>query len=212
MKAKHVVLAMLATGALAAPATASAATVSVNQECFAENDDITLTGSGFTPNTTVTLTLDGTTSAVDSDATGAFVTTLTAPELALKHPGAQQVTISVRDTTSGEELATSVNVAKTGVDAFPTRSRPHKRITWYITGFVGSAVYGHWRFKGRTRADHRMGVPKGPCGVLKVKARQIEASRVRFGLWTIQFDFNKHYKPNASPRTAVTVNVFPTFR
>jgi hypothetical protein len=211
MNAKHAVLAALVAGALAAPASASAATVSVNQDCFAENSDITLTGSGFTPNAIVTLTLDGTTSAVDSDATGAFVTTLTAPSLAMKHPGAQQVTISVRDTTSGEELATPVNVARLGVDAFPARSRPHKRITWYITGFVGRALYGHWRFKGKTRADHRMGVPKGPCGVLKVKARQIEASRVRFGLWTVQFDFNKHYKRGASPRTAVTVNVFPTF-
>jgi hypothetical protein len=212
MKAKHAVLAAFAVGALAAPATASAAAVSVNQQCFAENSDITLTGSGFTPNAIVTLTLDGTTSSVDSDATGAFVTTLTAPSLALKHPGAQQVTIGVRDTTSGEELSTPVDVAKAGVDAFPARARPHKRITWYITGFVGRAVYGHWRFKGRTRADHRMGVPKGPCGVLKVKARQIEARRVRFGHWTVQFDFNKHYKPGASPRAAVTVNVFPTFR
>jgi hypothetical protein len=211
MKATHAVLAALVGGALAAPAAASAAALSVDQQCFSESSDITLTGSGFTPNATVTLTLDGTTSAVDSDAMGAFVTTLTAPSLSLKHPGARQVTISARDTASGEELATPVNVAKLGVDAFPVRSRPHKRITWYITGFVGRAVYGHWRFKGKTRANHRMGVPKGPCGVLKVKARQIEAGRVRFGLWTVQFDFNKHYKPGASPRTAVTVNVFATF-
>ena len=50
-----------------------------------------------------------------------------------------------------------------------------------------------------------MGVPKGPCGVLKVKARLIEASRVRFGLWKVQFDFNRPTRSGASPR-AITVS------
>jgi hypothetical protein len=69
----------------------------------------------------------------------------------------------------------------------------------------------HWRIRGKTRADHRMGVPQGPCGVLHVKARQIEANRVLFGTWTVQFDFNRHYDKNAAPRASVKISVFRTF-
>ncbi len=56
-----------------------------------------------------------------------------------------------------------------------------------------------------------MGVPKGPCGVLKAKARQIEATHVLFGRWTVQFDFNRHYDKNAAPRAFVKIDVIRTF-
>ena len=54
-----------------------------------------------------------------------------------------------------------------------------------------------------------MGVPQGPCGVLNAKARQIEANHVLFGLWTVQFDFNRHYDKHAAPRASVRINVYP---
>ena len=189
-----VVLAASAAGAPRRPPTASGAAVSVNQQCFAETQRIMLTGSRFTPNATATPALDGTTSSVDSDATGVFVTTLTARSLAPAHPGAQQVTIDVRDTTSGEEFTTPVSVAKAGVDHSPARARPHKRITWYIVGFVGRAVYGHWRFKSKTRADHRMGVPKGPCGGAQGQGPPDRGQPGPLRPWTLQFDFSRHYK------------------
>jgi hypothetical protein len=54
-------------------------------------------------------------------------------------------------------------------------------------------------------------VPQGPCGVLHVKARQIEANHVLFGIWTVQFDFNRRYDKNATPRASVKITVFRTF-
>jgi hypothetical protein len=212
MKARYAVLTALVTAVLSAPASASAAAIAVDHECYAEGGTIAVTGSGYTPGAIITLTLGGTTSSADADETGAFTTTLSAPSTTLKHPGAQQTTLTSRDTSSGEETAATINVAKTGVDGVPGQSKPHKRITWNLAGFPGiKAIYGHWRIRGKTRADHRMGVPKGPCGVLHVKARQIEAKRVLFGLWTVQFDFNRRYDKHATPRATVKINVFRTF-
>jgi hypothetical protein len=210
MRARYAAYAMAAV--FGAPATASAADVTVDQPCYAEGRTIMASGSGYTPNSIATLTLDGTTYSADTDATGSFSTTLSAPTTALKHPGAQQYTLSARDVDSGAETNTTINVAKTGVDGFPGQSKPHKRITWNIAGFPGQkAIYGHWRFGGKTRANHRMGVPKGPCGVLRVKARQIEANKIRFGTWTVQFDFNRVYDKHAAPRATVKITVFRTF-
>jgi hypothetical protein len=195
-----------------APASASAADVTVNQECYAENGSIRVDGSGYSPNSIATLTLDGTTSSADTDATGTFSTVLTAPVTSLEHPGAARYTLSTRDVDSGAETSTTIMVAKVGVDAFPLTAKPHARITWFFGGLPSQkAIYGHWRFGGKTRANHRMGQPQGPCGVLKVKARQIEARKIRFGKWTVQFDHNRGYDKLAKPRVKVTINVFRTF-
>lgn len=214
MTAKHAALLALVGGVLAAPASASAAAITVNQQCYAESHAITISGSGFTPNATASVSGGGISAAATTDATGSFTTTAVAPLTTLKHPGAQQITLTATDDSIGQAVATTqVNVAKLGVDGVPARSRPHRRITWNIAGFIGGkAVYGHWRFKGKTRANHRMGVPRGPCGVLKVKARQIEARKVRFGRWKVQFDFKKRYSKTSSPRAIVSITVFRTFK
>jgi len=210
MRARYAAYAMAAI--FGAPASASAADVTVDQPCYAENRPIGVAGSGYTPSSIATLTLDGTTSSADTDATGAFSTSLTAPTTTLGHPGAQQYTLSTRDVDSGAEASTTIMVAKLGVDAVPATAKPHSRITWFFGGFPSQkAIYGHWRFGGKTRANHRMGQPQGPCGVLKAKARQIEASKIRFGTWTVQFDHNRGYDKYAKPRVTVKINVFRTF-
>jgi hypothetical protein len=215
MKAKIAAFAAVVAGVLAAPAGASAAAITADQQCYPEKEGaVTIAGSGFTPNATASVTGGAISVSAPTDATGSFTTTFAAPATTLKHPGAQTMTLTGADDATGQAVATTqINVAKRGVDGVPARSRPHKRITWNLAGFVGgAAVYGHWRFKGKTRANHRMGVPSGPCGVLKTKARQIEASKLRFGLWTVQFDFNKTFKADATPRASVAINIFRTFK
>jgi len=211
MTARYVVLSALVTAVLGAPASASAAAITVDQGCYAEGGLITISGSGFTPNSIATFTIGGTTSSADTDENGSYTGQIDAPDTTLKHPGAQQMTLSSKDTNTFEEVSTQINVARTGVDGVPGRSKPHKRITWNLAGFPGiKAIYGHWRIRGKTRGDHRMGVPKGPCGVLHVKARQIEAP-VLFGVWTVQFDFNRRYDKHATPRASVKISVIRTF-
>lgn len=199
--------------ALAVPAGASAAELAVDQDCYAENvGQIEVTGSGYTPGSATTLVLGSATATVTADATGAFTAGLTPPPVSLKHPGARQLTLTATDAV-GVAASTPVNIVKPGADGVPSTSRPHRRIMWNIAGFPSSskAVYGHWRIHGRTRANHRMGVPKGPCGVLHVRARQIEAKRVRFGIWLVQFDLNRAFDRHAVPRATVRIKVSPRF-
>jgi hypothetical protein len=215
MKAKIAAFAAVVAGVLGAPAGASAAAITPDQQCYPETEGtVTIVGSGFTPNASASVTGGAVSVSAPTDATGSFTTTFTAPATTLKHPGAQTMTLTGTDGATGQAVATTqINIAKRGVDGVPARSRPHKQITWNLAGFVGGvAVYGHWRFKGKTRANHRMGVPTGPCGVLKTKARQIEASSLRFGLWTVQFDFNKTFKANATPRASVAITIFRTLK
>jgi hypothetical protein len=212
MTARYAVLTALATAVLSAPASASAAAIAVDQGCYAEGGLITISGSGFTPNSIATFTIGGTTSSADTDENGAFSGQIDAPDTTLKHPGAQQMTLTSKDTNTFEEVSAQVNVAKVDVDTVPAQSKPHKRITWNIAGYPNQkAMYGHWRFHGKTRGNHRMGVPQGPCGVLHVKARLLEASPVRFGRWTEQFDFNRKYDKHAEPRIVVPITIFRTF-
>jgi hypothetical protein len=215
MKAKIAAFAAVLAGVLVAPAGASAAAITPDQPCYVETTGaVTIAGSGFTPNATASVTGGTISASAPTDATGAFTVTVVAPATTLKHPGAQTITLTGTDDATGQAVATTqINLVKRGVDGVPTRSKPHKRITWNLAGFVGgSPVYGHWRFKGKTRANHRMGVPKGPCGVLKTKARQIEAGKLRFGLWTVQFDFNKTFKADATPRASVAITIFRTLK
>ncbi|TML09353.1 MAG: hypothetical protein E6G41_00235 [Actinobacteria bacterium] len=195
-----------------APASASATDVAVDQPCYAQGRAMEVSGSGYTPNSIATLTVGGTTTSADTDATGAFTTSLSAPMTALELPGAVQFTLAAHDVDSGADTSTTINVARVGVDALPRTAKPHARITWYLAGFPSQkAIYGHWRFGGKTRANHRMGFPSGPCGVLTAKARQIEAKRIRFGTWTVQFDHNRVYDKHAQPSVIAKVRVSRTF-
>lgn len=199
--------------ALGAPAGASAAELAVNQDCYAENvGEVKVTGTGFTPGSATAIVLGSANTTVPADADGNISAALTPPMTTLRHPGAQQLTLTATDAV-GVAAGTPVNIVKPGADGVPSTSRPHQRIMWNIAGFPSSskAVYGHWRIHGKTRANRRMGVPKGPCGVLHVRARQIEAKRVRFGIWLVQFDLDRVFARHTVPRATVKIKVARTF-
>jgi len=217
MIARQAALTVLAAALLAAPAGASGATIAVDHDCYVESTPgqtsaITANGSGYTPSASATLVLNGTANSVPTDINGNFTTMLAAPSTKLVHPGAQQYSLTATDDTTAAAATTAVHVTKPGVDGVPSRSKPHARITWNIAGFPGQkAIYGHWRFGGKTRANHRMGHPHGPCGVLHARARQVEAKRIRFGMWTVQFDFNRAFDRFAAPRASLKIRVTKTF-
>src|SRR4051794_27174734 len=217
MTVRQAALTALATGLLAAPAPAAGATIAVDHDCYVQSTPgqpsaIGANGSGYTPNATATVVLSGTTSSVPTDINGNFTTMLAAPATGLAHPGARQYSLTATDDTTAAAATTTVNVTRPGVDGVPSRSKPHARIMWNIAGFPGQkAIYGHWRFGGKTRSNHRMGRPQGPCGVLHARARQIEAKRIRFGMWTVQFDFNRTFDRFAAPRASLKIRVTKTF-
>jgi hypothetical protein len=191
------------TAALAmAPAAAEASTIAVPGACFVSGNPIAFTGAGFTPGAPVSVTggVFGTTVA---DPAGNISATVTAPFVSSVAP--KRVAITVTDTAApanrtGAFVQVIARILNTNA---PLNGRPRQKTTWHFSGFSpGTAIYGHYRFGGRTIKNYRFGKPTGPCGTLVVRARRmpIASSRIRRGTWTLQLDQRRHYRRSGARR------------
>ena len=112
--------------------------------------------------------------------------------------------IAIRVAASSPARRVVSVIRDTLVSNAPVSGRPGETTTWRFAGFpvAGTAIYGHFRFHGRTIRNHRFGVPTGPCGALTVRARRvpIPAPRLRSGTWTLQLDQRRHYQPTGRHR------------
>lgn len=89
----------------------------------------------------------------------------------------------------------------------PPSARPKKKVKYIFAGFkAGKAIYGHNLHKGKVAETYKFGKAKGPCGVLKAKAR-IYPGHSRYSHYKAQFDNSKKYSKKASPRINTTVSV-----
>ena len=190
------------TAAFAAPAGAHASTIAVPGTCFVSGNPIAFTGAGFTPGASVSIKggVFGTTVA-DRPATS--VATVSAPFVSTVGP--KQVAITATDTAnpanaSGAAVPVIARVFNTNA---PLNGRPRQKTTWRFSGFPpGTAIYGHFRFHGRTMKNYRFGKPTGPCGTLVVRARRmpLPSGRIRRGTWTLQLDQRQHYRRSGARR------------
>lgn len=196
----------------AVPAAAQAASVTVNLPCQVASFGLTASLSGFTPNSTVSVTGDGIFESVVADATGSASVAFTAPGLGSFAPKSKQFILTASDSATVRASTTfrSANFA------FGTTggSRPPKaKRSWKFSGLTpGRPIYGHFRFRGVTRANHRFGIAKAPCGELSVLAPGIPVKgRVNTGRWTVQIDQKKIYNRTTKPRLTGSTTVFTTF-
>jgi hypothetical protein len=193
-------------------AVVQAGTVTLDRACYVENDTMTATGSGFAPNTDLTLSGDGTFATATTDANGNFSVPVPAPI----NPTIDAKTSSIANYTLNVENFNDAT-QNTSVDYQVTnftldrgkKSDPRAKRTWAFAGFPsGSTIYGHFRFKGKTVSNYRFGRATGPCGMLKTTARGIPVSRVHVGKYLVQIDTNKHYNKAAVPSLKATITVF----
>jgi hypothetical protein len=200
------VLAASSAAALAAAAAgdagaASAATISSKLACVANlgiGGALTLpvTGSGFSPNGVVALSTSTASSpapkelgSVNADANGNVDGRVDPPAFRSTSTVQQSFNLIATDATNPANTATSTfRQVRFGFDANPDTGRPARRVTYTARGFLpGKAVYAHFRFRGRTRRDVKIGVAAAPCGVVSKKMRLLPA-KTRFGRWTIFMD------------------------
>jgi len=202
MKIRFAALAGVAA-ALAAPAGAHAATLAVQGACFVSGAPVTVAGAGFTPGAPVSIG-GGAFASTVADAAGNISAQVSAPP----------VTTAVAPQTIGITATDGANPANAAGAQFPVvarvfntnapiNGRPRQKTTWRFSGFPpGTAIYGHYRFHGRTMKNYRFGKPTGPCGTLVVRARRmpLPASRIRRGTWTLQLDQRRHYRRSGARR------------
>lgn len=201
-------------GALGVPAAgAQGAALTISQPCQVSTFSVTAVLSGFTPDAAVSITGRGILETATTDATGSASIPFRSPSLPTRSPSSRQVTVTASDTAGG---GTATALFRTTNVAFGTsggQQSPKLKRTWSFSGFApGKTIYGHFRFRGQTRATYRYGIAKAPCGELKVTAPGIPAKgRIGSGTWTVQIDQRKAYSARTHPRLTGSTVVFKVF-
>lgn len=203
--------AVLTIAAVAAPAAAQAAEVTVNLPCQVASFGMTASLSGFTPNSKISLTGDTIFESVTADATGSATVDFTAPALGTFDPKSKQFVITASD-ASGVKAFTKIRSTNFAFSTTGGTKSPKAKRSWKFSGLTpGKPIYGHFRFGGKTRANYRFGLASSPCGELTKLAPGIPvAGRVNTGKWTVQIDQKATYSAFTKPRLSGSTTVFTT--
>jgi hypothetical protein len=205
---KHRITVMAtALAALAAPASASAATLTVDppQSCYGSGERVSLLGVGFTPNlmSGINVTRDGEPiGTLTTDATGMFNGTLTLGQ----RNGRRTSTYTATD-TSNPTLTASAQIVVSEVDVRlrPKRAAPGRRVRIGAVGFTGGqTLWAHVK-RGRSVRHLRIGRLKGACH--KLRARRRLLPRAAVGVYIVQFDTHRRYRARRQQSVGFTITV-----
>jgi hypothetical protein len=202
------VLATLGVGASGVSAQAPTPRLSASYPCYGSDESLLLSGSGFTPQGTISLSVSGqqlATVGVDPD--GGFTARVQSPGSFF---GTTRMRFSAVDGTRRSlRAATTVRIASTDVVVTPAVAGPARVRRIRAWGFFDApAVYAHVKRHGARRARNlRLGTPRGACGRLDVQRRLFSAG-VRPGAYTLQFDTLRRYYPNLDSGVSYVVAIF----
>jgi hypothetical protein len=192
----------IVSAVLAAPATASAATLTVDpvRPCYKERDLVLLVAEGYTPNGMVDFTRDGNlVASLRANAAGTIQGNLTLPGLLM---GQRPLTYVATDQTDPARIA-QVSLLTTAVDVrvSPRNGPPHRRLRIRARGFEGGeTLWAHVRRKkrrggGSVRARNiRIGRVESPCWTVRARRRLFRRGTAP-GQYRVQFDTFRRYKP-----------------
>ena len=194
--------------AMAGTAHAQAAlSITPAKACYLAGDIVSLSGSGFTPNGTVNVAIDGRPlqgGQALADAAGNIAGDVRLGTMR----GARTHTMSATDAAnpalvgSVSYLGTTNRVTVRPQDA---RAGAKRRLRGF--GFLaGPRVYMHVRGPGGYRSDKRVARAKAPCGTFDVR-RRIVASGAQVGSYRVQFDAVRRFSRKTRPRLVGTMNV-----
>jgi hypothetical protein len=199
--------------ALAVPAVASAATLSVDpvKPCYRSGETVNLAGTGFTPNVPngVNVTRDGSAfGSLSTDALGNVAGRLNLGE----DSGRRTSTYVATDVTNPVLTASlQLTVSAVEVNVRPKGGRPGRRVRIGATGFTtGKNLWIHVRKRGFKR-DFKIGRLKGACKRLVAKRRVLPRGAAT-GVYTVQFDTFRRYKKSRKVRALYTITVTRTLR
>jgi hypothetical protein len=206
-------LAVLAVGSAAAVAAPANAAVLAVPPCVVDYGPIGLLnlpigGTGFTPGgpvsiesaTTSSPLRGGVTSATADAAGNVFTKTATLGFSSFDTSDQTYLLIATDRTNPAITASTTLRQVRFGFGARPDTGRPTRKVRYIARGFLpGKPVYAHFRFRGKTRRNVTIGVPRAPCGVVSKRMRLLP-TKTRFGTWTVYMDHLRNY----SSQTAKT--------
>jgi hypothetical protein len=188
--------------ALAAPATASAATLTVDpvRPCYLERDRVFLMAEEYTPNGMVDFTRDGKlVASLQANAAGQIAGNLRLPGLIM---GQRPLTYVATDQADPARTArVTLTTTATDVRVAPDNGPPNRRLRIRARGFKdGRTLWAHVRRTGRRPGGRvrtrtvRIGRVKGACWKVKARKRLFRRSTAA-GRYRVQFDTFRRYKP-----------------
>ncbi|MDQ3677131.1 MAG: hypothetical protein M3401_10065 [Actinomycetota bacterium] len=192
-------LVLLLAAALAATSPAAAATLQTLSRCYQEKDDVVAAGSGFAPNSLITVTRDATNlGSAYADAAGAFQVRFRTPKLPAR---AHERGYDLVATDGANTAVVRYRATKLLADFAPGAGNlATLRVRFHVRGFNllkrKSSVYLHYvRPNGKLRRTIRLGRARGTCGhILRTKRRRLFAFNAQRGRWTLQFDTRQRYE------------------
>ena len=200
---------------MAVPAAASAATLEVrpSKPCFGASDGVSLVGDGFTPSRSVNILRDGKIlnrrngkiQPIVTDASGRIAVVATVPDLTR---AAQTSTYSARDRADpGIRASVAVRLSDLAVSIQPEDAAADRPRRIRARGFTaqGTALFGHV-VRGETRRTFRVGRLEGRCKRASGMRRLFGKNATR-GLYRVQFDAFRRYKPSRAQRIRFSVRI-----
>ena len=214
MNHPHLVLAAALGAALAGPAAAQAASLKTDFPCYIEQTPMTVRGTGYAADTAISVSGEQIFASARTDGGGAFSTNLKAPIFPTVSPGSKRYTVTAAERDNPSSTASvSFRVANFAFATTQGSRSPKAKRRWTFSGFSpGRAIYGHFRYKGRTRGTYRFGTAGGACGELTRTAAGIPVKgRIPAGKWIVQVDQRKRYSSATKPALRATTTVSVVF-
>ncbi len=197
---------VVGVAALAFPSAASAAslTVSPQKRCYSSLEEVSLLGSGFTPNASATVTRGGTAfPPLLTDANGLFNGLLT---LRLDSGRETRTYTATDDTDPSLAASAQLTVSAVRVGLRPTNGAPGRLLRINAHGFTtGKTLWAHVR-RGKSKRNLKIGRLKGACGNLTTRKR-LMPQNAAVGVHTVQFDTFRRYKADRPVKDAYTITV-----
>jgi hypothetical protein len=184
-----------------------------------QTEPIAIEAGQFMPGAAVDITIDdvlwqpppgGT--PPTADANGNLTGSVSAPFIA---SGQRFFTLRLTEKRSDPNADAPTVSATSKVTALSVTASPSKprntsaRVRFRGRGFTDrlTPIYAHYVFKDRVRETVRIGKPFGDCGQFSVRRRQFPFKNPHVGIWTVQFDQEQAYNPNALVYTRLKIMV-----
>jgi hypothetical protein len=203
------------TAAVAAPAALLAAAAPAHaapqieqpKPCYVsvdphEREYLKIVATGFTPDATVDIAVDGVTKQGVANHFGVVDLRHTAAPYRAR--GQAPFSVTVREVANPANTVSATSyVTALAVHLHPKRAATSDRVRFRGRGFTATrAVWGHYVLRGHVRKTVRLARrPGSPCGTFSVRRRQIPLRHPATGRWTLQVDQQRHWR--AHPRSVV---------
>jgi len=222
MLVRTLIAATVAAVALAAPA--AAATLDPLKPCYVSDgqavtkrETINIHATGFTPESTVDLQIDGT--IVDTglvDPFGETTATVPAPFQGAAGGGERVFTLTITEQGNPANFVSATSrVTNLAVKLRPKSARPSRKVRFRGRGFTSDApVYAHYVFGKKLQKTVRLvRRPVLPCGSFSVKRKQIPVKDARVGDWLLQVDQQRKWvaRPTTSNWQTLIIHVRQMF-